>query len=153
VAHADEDDRPDPGRYQARQQHQRQHRPAKPGRLDEDDRANDGRAEDRSDRGERRAGGENGHDLVGGVFLYQPHGHNGQPAAEGDERRLRSQHEAEAEGGQQDAGQLDGLGGPGLDPLVRDVAAAAGQAHDRGDRQHAGDGQHGQRPPPGDGTG
>ena len=106
------------------------------------------------DRGERGAGGEHRHDLVGGVFLHPPHGQDRQAAAEGDERGLRSQHQTQAKGGQrgqQDAGQLDGLGGPGLDPLIGDVAAVAGQPQDRGGGQHPGDGQHRQRPPPGDG--
>ena len=82
-------------------------------------------------------GGEHRHDLVGGVFFHQPHGHDRQTAAEGDERGLGSQHQAEAKGGQrgqQDARQLGRLGGPGLDPLVGDVPAVAGQAHDRDGR-------------------
>ena len=106
------------------------------------------------DRGERRARGEHGHDLVGDVFPGQPDGQDRQAAAEGDERGLGSQHETQAQGGQrgeQDAGQLGWLGGPGLDPLVGDVAAATGQPHDRDGRQHPGDGEYGQRPPPGDG--
>ena len=154
MAHADEDDRADPGRHQARQQDQRQDRPAEAGGLNEDDRADDRRAEDRGDRGERRARGEHRHRLVGSVFFHQPHGQDRQAAAEGDERGFWSQHQAQAQGGQrgqQDARQLGRLGGAGLDPLVGDVPAVAGQAHDRDGRQHPGHRQHRQRPPPGNG--
>ncbi|HLM89228.1 MAG TPA: hypothetical protein VK284_09400 [Streptosporangiaceae bacterium] len=116
--------------------------------------APDRRAEDGGDRGERRTGGEHRHDLVRGVFLHPPHGQDRQAAAEGDERGLRSQHQAQAEGGQrgqQDARQLGRLGRPGPYSLVGDVAAPAGQPHDRDGRQHPGHRQHRQRPPPGDG--
>ena len=65
------------------------------------------------DRGERRAGGEHRHGLVGGVFLDPPHGQDRQAAAQGDERGFWSQHQAQAEGGQrgqQDARQIGRLG-------------------------------------------
>ena len=106
-----------------------------------------------ADRGERRRGGEHCHDLVGRIPLDQPHGEDRQAATEGDEWGFWTQDEAESERGhrgKQDARQLDGLGGAGLEPFVGDVAAVAGQADDRDGRQHAGDRHHGQRPPPGD---
>ena len=62
------------------------------------------------------------------------------PPHEGDQRGFRSQHQAQAESGQrgqQDARQLGGLGRAGLDPLVGDVPAAAGQADDRDGGRHA----------------
>ena len=49
--------------------------------------------------------------LGGRVLLDEPHGQRGQPAAEGDERRLRADDGAEAERdhrSEEHAGQLDG---------------------------------------------
>ena len=98
--------------------------------LDEDDRADEGRAEDERDRGEAARRRDDGEDLVGGVLAQQAHGEDAEAGAERDERRLGPEHDAEAdrrERRQHDARQLDRLRDAGLQPLRRLVAAVPGR--------------------------
>ena len=82
---------------------------------------------------------------------HEPYRDRSQPEAEGDERRLRPEHEPEAEGRQareQDAGQLDRWNRRRADPLERRVAAVAREAEAQR-HEHACERRHEDHVPPG----
>jgi hypothetical protein len=85
---------------QAGQQDEAQHRSAQPGRLHQQERADDRRTEQRADGGEAPRRGEDGRGLVGHVTASGPQGHHDQAAADGDQGCLGSEHGAEDQGGQ-----------------------------------------------------
>ena len=133
---ADEDERADPRGQQTRQQHHAEHRPGHRGRLHQQERAQQRIAEQRGDRREASRRRDHRGGLGRGVPPGEAHRQSGQPRPERDQRRLRSQHRAEAEGGQRgqrDAGYLDRrrCGRPGMEPIGRRVPAPPGQVLDR----------------------
>ena len=82
---------------------------------------------------------------------HEPDRDRSQPEAEGDERRLRPEHEPQAEGRkarQQDARQLDRWNRRCADPLERRVAAMPGQAEEQR-HEHARERGHEDHVPPG----
>ena len=110
--------------------------PAEAGRLDEDDRGDERRAEDERERRERRRGRQDHEpDLRRGVLAHERAAKQPEPAAERDERRLRPEHDAEPdrrEPGEHHAGQLDWAGSaPCSGRKAGDVAAVAGHPLDR----------------------
>src|SRR5262249_32354757 len=68
---ADEDERSDPVREEAGKQHRPEHRPAEPGGLDDHDRADGRRPEDRRDGEKLRAAVISAHRVLRGVLLDQ----------------------------------------------------------------------------------
>ena len=133
-------------------EHQFQRRPAQPGRLHQQERAEQRRAEQRADGREAARGGQHGRDPGRRVLLGQPHRDHAQAAAQRDQRGLRAEHHAQAQrgqGGQHHAGKLRGPGRPlpRLEAVGRRVAAPAGQVADGQPDQDPGDRQRQQRPP------
>ena len=152
-AQPDEDEGADAGCKEAGEEDERQGRPAEAGRLDDDDAADHGRAEDRRDRREAARRPHQAERLVGRVALDGPHRQDPEPRAEGYQRRLRPEDEAEAErrdGGEENARQLDRLCRlpARLEPVGGHVTALAGEALDRERRQEPGEREPRERPPP-----
>ena len=147
----DEDEGSDAGGQEAGHQHQAQHRAAEAGRLHQEERPDDGGAEQGADGGEAPGRGDHCRRHGRGVLLGQVHGQCAQPAADGDQRSLGTEDHTKAEGGQRgqdDAGKLGGGGcATGLEPLGRLVAGGTRKVLDGGPDQDAGDGQQRQRPP------
>ena len=83
---------------------------------------------------------------------HEPNGDRSHPQAERDERRLRPEHEPEAEGRQ--AGEQDARAArwgdlaPSADPLERRMAAVAREAQEQRD-EHASERRHEDHVPPG----
>src|SRR6266487_1912019 len=147
----EEDERADARGQQAGHQDEAQHRSAQPGRLHQQERADDRRTEQRADGGEASRRGEDGRGLVGHVTAGGPQGQHDQAAADGDKGRLGSEHGAENQGGQSGqyhAGQFGRRRGTvRLEALRRVRATGARQVPDGQARQHATHRKHGQRPP------
>ena len=147
----EEDERADARGQQAGHQDEAQHRSAQPGRLHQQERADDRRTKQRADGGEASRRGEDGRGLVGYVTSGGPQGQHDQAAADGDQGRLGSEHGAEDQGGQggeYDAGQFGWRrGAVRLEALRREGATGAWQVPDGQAGQHAAHRQHGQRPP------
>jgi hypothetical protein len=101
---------PTPGCQQAGYQHKLQHRPAQPGRLHQQERSGQRRAEERADG---REAARRGHHSLGsgrGVPLDQPDGDDAKAGPERDQRRFGPEHHTQAQGGecgQHDTGKLD----------------------------------------------
>ena len=122
-ADADEDQGADAGGQQPGEQHQRGRGPAEPDRLHEQERSEQRGAQQGGDGREAARAADDRQRLGGGVALDEPDDQRRDPAAQGDERRLRADDGAEAERrqrGEEDAGQLDGRRRrPGLEPVGR----------------------------------
>ncbi len=148
---ADEDEGTHAGGEQAGQQDDPRHRTQARG-LHQQERPRDGRAEQRADGGEAARRGHHGGGLGGQVALGQPDREDGQAAAERDQRCLRTQHDAEAQGGQgrqHYPGKLGrrGRAAAGLEPVSGRVAALPRQEPDDRCDQQAGHREDGKRPP------
>ena len=91
----EEDQRAEPGGQQARHEHEAEHGAAEAGRLEQQERAEQRRAEQRADR--REAAGRRHHRGARGrrVARGQLHGQHSEPAADRDQRRLGAEHRAE----------------------------------------------------------
>ena len=103
---------PDAGRQQAGDQHELHRRPAQPGGLHQQEGPGQGGAEQGGDGGEAaRPPPMTALAVRRRVPLGQPDGEDPEPAAEGDQRGLGAEDHAQAqgrEGGEQDAGSVDG---------------------------------------------
>ncbi len=151
-AHADRDQGPDPGREQPRDQYQRQPRPAQSRRFDQDHGRDQGRAEEERDCGERPGDRDQRPQLRWGIRSQQPDGEEAETPAQGDQGRLGPDHRTEADrrqAGEQDAGQLDRLGGLGGEALARLMPSLTRQPRDREGDHETGKREHGKGPPPG----
>ena len=108
--------------------------PPKPSHLHEEEGADERRAQQRGDGGEAPGGADHHRRHRGGVALEQVHRENAEPAADGDQRRLWAQDDAEAQRGERggdDAEELDrGDRAAGLEALRGLVAARAGEEAD-----------------------
>ena len=88
---ADEDRaQPTPAASRPGTQHDAEHRAAEAGRLHQQERADERRAEQRADRGEAAGGADHGTRLRGCVPLDQLHREHAEAAADRDQRRLRA---------------------------------------------------------------
>ena len=124
-------------------------RAAEPARFDHQDGGDDGRAEDHRDRGEASGRGQTISSCGGASFFASFTANIAEPRADRDERRLRPEHEAEAEGrerGERDARHHVGLVAAHLEPVRGNVPALPGEPHDRRTRPGA-------RPAPSTGSG
>ncbi len=95
-------------------------------------------------------GREHGAHLVGHLPAQQADRQRAKPPAQGDQGRLGTQHEPEAdrrEAREDDPRQVHRASGRGLEAVGGHVTPAARQAHDGKRRHHAGDREHRQRPP------
>jgi hypothetical protein len=151
-AHAERDERSDPGGEQAGDQHELELGAAEPGRLDHDDGGDQGRIEQERDRGEGAGGGDHREHLRRHVSAREPHRHERETGAESDQRRLRAEHDPQAdrgEGRERDPGQVDRRdgGAAGDEAVGWDVPAFAGEAGDRERGDQTGDREHWKRPP------
>ena len=97
---ADEDERPHPGAQETWDENDAQHRAAEPGGLHQEERSDEGRAEERADRREASCRPDHGNRLRRRVLLEQVNGEDAEPAADRDQRRLGPEHDPEAEGRQ-----------------------------------------------------
>ncbi len=148
---AEEDQGPDSRGDEARDEHERHRRSGQPRGLHEQERAQQGRTQQGADGAEAAGRGDDGHRLRGRVAGREPYGADAEPAAQGDERGLGPDDDAEAEageGGEEDAGELDRRrwGLAGREPVGGRLAPASGEVPDRQTDQHAG--QHQQRDGP-----
>ena len=120
--HPERDERPDPRGQQPRDQHDRQPGPADPGRLDQDHRRDQGRLEDERHARRRRPHAAISPATSSGASLRTSRiARIAEPAAQGQQRRLGAEHEAEAERGdgrQHDPRQVDRLGRAGIQPVA-----------------------------------
>ncbi len=150
---ADEDERSHPGGEQAGDEHDAQHRPAEPGGLHQQERPDERRAEQRADRGEASRRPDHGHRLRRRVLLDEMHGEHAEAAADRDQRRLRPEHDAEAQGRQRrdhDAGQVDREHRAArLESFGRLVTGGAGEVANRQRDEQACERRPGKRPPDG----
>ena len=153
VADAREDERSRRGGDEPRQEsahHQRRgNRTAHGDELEQHDRRRERPSEQRRDG--RKGSGQHEQLCLRLLEAHEPNGDRSHAEAEGDERRLRPEHEPEAKGREareQDAGQLDGVNRRRRDPLERRVAAVAGEAEAQR-HEHAGERRHEDHVPPG----
>ena len=105
----------DAGREKSGKGDQAQRHAADAGGLHDQERAEDRGAEQGADRREAAGRGHDGQRHRRRVLLEQAHGQRGEAAADRDQRRLRPEHRAQAqgrEGGEDDAGELAVAGGP-----------------------------------------
>ena len=148
---ADEDQCPHAGGQQAGGQHHADQSATDPRRLEQQEGPGQRRDEQGGDGGEaaRRPDHQDGH--VGGVALDEVDDGHGQPPAHHDQRGLRPEDGAQAQGDQrrhEDPGHLPERGQPaGLEPLGGKVAAGAGQVVQRQPHQQPAEGEDRQRPP------
>jgi len=144
---ADEDEHADAGGQEPRQQHQREHRSAEAGGLEQQEGAEQRGAEQRADCGEAAGGRDHGRGGRRGIARGQAYGQHAQPAAYQDQRGLGAEHDAEAkrcEGGEQDAGELDRWRcACRLEPVGGRVPARAREVANRGRHQQAGEREQG----------
>jgi hypothetical protein len=106
-----EDQRADPRRQQAGEQHQPERGPAQPGGFHQQERADDRGAEQGADRGEATGRRDHRTDLLGHLAMGETHRAHAESGAEGDQRRLRPEYRSQAEareGREQHARQVDG---------------------------------------------
>ena len=153
VADTRKDERPRRGGDKPRQEspddRRRGNRTAHGNELEQHDRRRERASEQR--RYGREGSGQHEQLCLRLLEAHEPNGDHSHPQAEGDERRLRPEHEPEAEGRQareQDAGQLDGLNRRRRDPLERRVAAVAREAQEQR-HEHARERRHEDHVPPG----
>ncbi len=128
-----------------------EHRPAEPGRLEQQERAQERRSEQRADRGEAPGRGDHGGRLRGRVARREADGERAEPAADRDQRRLRAEHRAErerGERGEEDPRQLDrGQRAARVEAVGGRVAAGARQVADRQRHEQPRQREQRQRPP------
>ena len=90
------------------------------------------------------------HDVVGSVSAHEPNRQDREPAAQGEERRLRTEDEAETERGargQQHTGKFDWLDRVWSQAVGGDVSPATREPHDRERHHKAGKRTRRQVPP------
>src|SRR5208283_98217 len=148
---ADEDERTDAGREQSRHEHDSHQRASEPGGLHEEKRTGNRRAKKCADGREAAGSGDHGDRHGGGILLEQVHCEEPHSAPDRDEGRLRPENYSQAqrgEGGDDDAWQLDRLGGPAhLEALGRFVARGPRQVLDGEPDQQAAQREWQERPP------
>ena len=149
---ADEDEGTDARRQQAGDQHELHHGPAQPGGLHQQEGPGQGGAEQGGDGGEAARRRHHGLGAGRGVPLGQPDGDHPEPPAESDQRGLGAEDHAQAqgrEGGEHDAGKVDGAGWPAahLEPVGGGVAAGPGQVPEGEGDQYPRHRQRQQGPP------
>ena len=148
---ADEDESTDAGGEQPGSEYQRGRRPAEPDGLHHQERSEQRGSQQGRNGGEAARAAHHRQGLRGGVVLDEPHDERGDPAAQGDEGRLRADDGPQAErrqGGDEDAPQLDGCGRPsGLEPVGGRVTARARQVANGRPDEKAGHHQRQNRPP------
>ena len=106
---------PTPAARRPGDEHDAEHRACEPGRLHEQECPDERRAEQRADRSEAACGADHGDRLGGSVLLDQMHREYADAAADRDQRSLRPEHDAEAQGRERrehDPGKLDRRTGP-----------------------------------------
>nr|BFE74759.1 hypothetical protein GCM10020092_080600 [Actinoplanes digitatis] len=127
----DEQQGTDAGGDQAGQQDQGEGGAGEPGGLEDDHCSDDRRAEDGGQRREARCGPEHLGGLVGDLAAGQPDEKHGHPSGESNERRLRPEHQAQADGGQRRDGDTRQLVGcrecAGRQAVGRLMTAVTGQ--------------------------
>jgi hypothetical protein len=149
-AHPDPDQRSDPGCEQPGKQDEAHPISSQTSGLDQNHRGDDRRAEQEGQRCEYRRSGHDLTDLRRRVAAYQAHRQQAQSSPHRDQRRLGTDHRAEADRGEcgnQHSGELDRLGGHRVEAIRGHVPSRPRQPNDREGDDHSSQCKHGQRPP------